>query len=92
VIDDDDDKLVTRAEMRGLWIQSDAARDGLQSVAHAQIKTNLKIDDIRKTLAVMQILVAMPTVIATFVLLRVLWILRGTIFEDAQAFLAMVVP
>jgi hypothetical protein len=100
----DEEQYVTRAEMIGMWKQRDMERDGLQTLERSQRVTDGKVDDVKasvdklastvdaavKAWPLARALLIMPTVVATFVLLRVLWILRGTIFEDAQALLAMV--
>ncbi len=73
--------------------------NGLQTVATQQQRADMKLDSLATavggltgSMLLVKVLVVMPSLVATFVLLRVLWILRGSIFEDAQALLALVSP
>jgi hypothetical protein len=86
-----DDEPVTRAEMKGLWLQSDLARDGLQGVLKAQQDNDLVIAGMSKDVAWIKRIVAVPSAIALVVLLRVLWVSMAS-DPYMTAMLAMVTP
>jgi hypothetical protein len=83
------DLSVSNAEGQGMWAQIDAGRIGLHNVMLRLAMLEAAVAGLVGSMKVVKILLGIPCLLATAVLLRVLWMLSA---HDAHSLLSMVSP
>lgn len=84
-----EDLSVSHAEGQGMWAQIDAGRIGLHNVMLRLTMLERAVSKLAGNMRVVLLLLGIPCLLATAVLLRVLWLLSA---HDARSLLAMVTP